>query len=233
MSFVDGFAASAPGGVAQATKFICGPFLDIAPVNSRYREDWAQGCLSFNDSVMAYLVKHPEIHNVALSSTLAPYLPRAEGGWRLLVRRSSGSELIAASPRVAMDALEATASNLQRMGRKVLFIAPPPRFDYDPARCVSRMRAGLPVLPARQTCDADIAEVQANMVPIREFVDELKHDGTVPVATIDEQICRSGRCRASEGSVLLYADESHLTAEGSELLGRRMRWGEWPATMGR
>ncbi len=226
MSLVDGFDASTPGGVVQATKFVCGPFLDIAPINSRYRSTWGRGCINFNDGVLAYLARHRNIRTVVLASTLSPYLSDAEPlGWRLLVRTTSGEVAETEVNRtVALDAIGRTVGVLESMGKNVVFFAPPPKFDFDPARCESRSRAGLPILPHRDDCDAPLSDVEKRMAAIQSFLDELRR--RAQILSISQETCDATICHASLGGVFLYQDAEHLSADGSAFLGKRLHWGE-------
>jgi len=59
----------AAGGVAQATRSACGPFLGLAPYlpgNAVY-----SSCLDFNDSVISYIEQSPWIETVILASALS------------------------------------------------------------------------------------------------------------------------------------------------------------------
>jgi hypothetical protein len=72
MHLVPGLVATSTGGVAQATKSVCGPFIGLAQVTAEYPREYAEHCIAFNDSVLAYLAKTPSVRVVVLSSPFYP-----------------------------------------------------------------------------------------------------------------------------------------------------------------
>lgn len=64
--------------VAQATKYVCGPLLDTAPVlettGAQQNKWWAGGCLTYNREVIDFIAKTPSIQTVVLSSVFKQYM---------------------------------------------------------------------------------------------------------------------------------------------------------------
>lgn len=209
-------------GVLQATRPVCGPFLGVAPINGgQYKDAWARSCIAFNDSVLAYVGKHPEIEVVALSSALAQYVPGGPERWTLMAR--DGREL--SDDQAVLAALKAsvgeTISRLQSLGKKVVFYAPPPAYDFDLGRCLQRKMEGLPVLPTSASCDFKRSDFETYKGYLRTFVSELEASG-LKVLRFDDVICDTNLCHAAIEGVPLYRDEAHLSIVGSRLLGTKL-----------
>ena len=71
--------------LAQATRSVCGPLIDVGPfisAASLYNRSWAEECISFNRSVLSYVERARSVEIVVLSSPFAQYL--GEEGYSLL-----------------------------------------------------------------------------------------------------------------------------------------------------
>ena len=68
MALVNGIVASDPNiKLIQHTKSVCGPILGIVPIASpKYPESWAEGCLTFNERVLAYLKSQSTVQYAVL-----------------------------------------------------------------------------------------------------------------------------------------------------------------------
>jgi hypothetical protein len=228
IALVPGFVATAPGGVVQATRTVCGPFLGLAPMNGQqYPRAWAESCIAHNDAVLAYLATHREIHTVVLSGALAALVPGAEDrGWHVLARGDAGT--LAEAPQRAdllTASLERTVRAVRDLGRRVVLFAPPPSTAMDPARCTDRMRLKLPTIGAAPDCGFAEADYRALRRPVLDWLADVRTRAIVPVVTLEPALCRNGRCRTSIDGTLLYRDHLHLSTPGARLLGERMGWG--------
>ncbi|QAY77488.1 acyltransferase family protein [Sphingosinicella sp. BN140058] len=229
-----GLAVSSPGGVEQATRTSCGPFLGLAPVNgAQQTPDWARRCIAFNDSVLAALARSPQIDTVILSSALAQYVPGQEPGWHALVRRGDALTEQPQSLDQVHAALTRTVAAIRRSGKKVVLIAPPPSAGFDMARCQAREAAGLPVVAPEGRCDFSLDAYSAFRRPINAFLAEVTRRKTLPILSFEETLCGSGTCRISAGGKPIYRDLAHLSIVGSRALGHEMRMGETARAMAR
>ncbi|PSC03866.1 acyltransferase [Alsobacter soli] len=223
MHLVPGLDATVEGGVVQASRPVCGPFLGIAPVDGvQYKRDWALSCIAFNASVLDYLKSRPEIDTVVLSSILRPYLPGADKTpWRMLVQGDAGDDRTA-PPDAALlrDALARTVAGIRAAGKKVVLVAPPPSSGADLGRCADRLRSGKPTVAPGEGCSFPRTVYEANRAPILSFLADVRASGTVDVIDFDQALCGDGRCRAVEDGVALYQDSGHLSSQGSVLLAR-------------
>ncbi|PSJ38286.1 acyltransferase family protein [Allosphingosinicella deserti] len=227
-------AESSPGGVEQATRTSCGPFLGLAPVNGEQQtEDWARRCIAFNDSVLRSLARSPGIDTVILSSALGQYVPGQEPGWRALERRGESFVEQAQSMEQLHAALIRTVAAVRHLGKKVVLVAPPPSAGFDMARCQTRESEGKPVIAPNGRCDFSREDYLAFRAPISRFLTEAGQRGIVPIFSFDAALCGSGTCRISAGGKPIYRDPAHLSIVGSRALGRELRMGEAARAMAR
>jgi peptidoglycan/LPS O-acetylase OafA/YrhL len=232
MALVEGIRETAPGGVVQATRTVCGPFLGIAPNNgAQYPRSWAESCIRFNQSVIDHIAREPRIETVVLSSALVQYLPGAEDiDWRLLVASGSRFENVELDRDLLLAALAQTAEAVRALGRRVVLFAPPPADQFDVARCLDRVRAGQLLLPRRGHCNFSRSSYEVYRYPILEFLRAVEERDLLTVVTFNTALCGSGNCIAELDGVLLYRDSTHLSRPGSRLLAERMEWGQWLKT---
>jgi hypothetical protein len=184
---------------------------------------WARSCIAFNDSVLAALGRMPSVRYVVLSSSLLQYLPRGEShDWRLLVRGPDGFRSSARELAALQQSLQLTVSSLHAIGKKVVLFAPPPETDMDTARCLERRSEGLPTVDASRSCSFSYAEYRDGRLVLLNFLGGL-HD-TVPVISLDRELCGTGTCLSVLRATPLYLDHAHLSVAGSRLLGTEMDW---------
>ena len=226
MALSNGLAASSPRGIVQATKAVCGPFLDMAPSNYIYTRSWSEGCIGFNQSVIDYLKLHPEIKTVILSSALAQYVPGAEDkDWEAISREGGQFRSQPQKLSVLVESLGRTVATVRSMGKHVILFAPPPIMDFDIARCLDRAGAGQFLVSAYPDCTYTAAQHVAAWQPIHGFLGLIAQRNIVPIYSIEPFLCSSGRCATRLEGTMLYRDSAHLSAAGSRLLGKEMNWG--------
>lgn len=222
MHLVPGLARGGQRGVLQATRWVCGPILGIAPVNQAYSKAWARSCLDWNQSVLDALALAPSVKVVVLSSILSPYVEAGEPGWSAL---RDGQMASGAQPRdnaQLLAALSRTVAAIRSKGRRVVLVAPVPSADYDVGRCLVRQDAGLITLGRGRDCTLHQADSERRNAGVRRFIGEVERLDIVPVIDPAEAMCEQGRCTTRQGDVSLYRDAVHLSRAGSQWLERRM-----------
>jgi peptidoglycan/LPS O-acetylase OafA/YrhL len=225
MHLVPGLAA---GGAAmpilQATRTGCGPMLDIA-FRSRsnragglaYDLNWAQNCILFNDAVLDHVAAQPDLHTVVMSSRLTAYV----GGADLDHVSRDGGVIGPANVERAADAMFETAARLRALGKKVVFIAPPPAAGFDIGACTERQHSRRLILGAPEDCLIDVMEYRRRRIAVLDLLDRMERGG-IPVLRFDEYLCGPTHCASAMDGTLLYRDSGHLSRAGSVLLARRM-----------
>jgi peptidoglycan/LPS O-acetylase OafA/YrhL len=222
MHLVDGLAATAPGGVLQATKSACGPLLGIAQVTGAYNHEYARNCIEFNDSVMAYLEAAPGIDTVVLSAAFFPYFDPQR---RLLVRE--GEDLVERDPdmEVALAGLAATVRRIRAAGKRVVVVAPPPGNGFDYTHCIERRMANRNPFRALVDCDIPEPEYRASKRGVLAFLQRAERDGVVEVVSLEPALCDGRVCRTMLGETVVYRDEGHLSHAGSVAVARALGLG--------
>ena len=113
--------------------------------------------------------------------------------------------------------LEATIDELTGQGKQVVILANVPNFVAVNRKC-SQKALKLPML----TCNESSAE-RPGVVPINSQLSALA-TARANVHFFDprEQLCPGGRCSAYLDGRLVYFDDSHLSMEGSWIVGRQI-----------
>jgi peptidoglycan/LPS O-acetylase OafA/YrhL len=228
MHLVTALAKVYLGGVRQATKLSCGPLLGQAPVNNqRLTRRWAEGCLRFNQDVLASLAQSPTIKVVVLASSFERFVNAGLGD--VLTATDDGDVMAQASVDLAQQGLRNTVDAIKRLGKRVVVVAPPPSAGFDVGACLERLAYGGPTLGQYASCeivDADRRERQRDVLALMAEVSRWRDVKLVDLAA---PLCNTGVCRTTENGRPLYVDERHLTVEGSMLLATAHNWANWAA----
>ncbi|MFN4264486.1 MAG: acyltransferase family protein [Aquabacterium sp.] len=222
MHWVQALQASAPpGGIMQATRSICGPLLDMARQTAKDPRDRAQRCLAFNQSVLRYLQRTPEVRYVVLSSRWQYYLDDP-------VRDQAGQPMYP-TPKDIAQSLTRTVAALRRAGKKVIILAPPPNLgsEIDISQCAERH--ALHLLTVSHELDAQCrfpeSHRDTHQGAVRELLRLTAQQADVTVLDPSDVQCTEGLCQTAWQDVPLYRDAGHLSQEGSATLGRIMDLG--------
>lgn len=218
-------------GLLQATKSSCGPFLSVAPFKpaaapgETFAPPWIARCQAFNSAVMDWLAAHPEVHTVVLSSLLTQYLDEQHYAPRRLTAEGLPTQEALAGEalqQALIEDLRRTVERLRAMGRRVLFVAPPPRADFQVAACLERRALGRWALGATPDCRIDAAHRDGSDAAVQAWL--ARAEGVLPVLRFEPLLCRQGRCDVTQDGVMLYRDQGHLSEAGSVQLVPRLAW---------
>jgi peptidoglycan/LPS O-acetylase OafA/YrhL len=219
MHLVPGLAETLHGGLLQATKSACGPLLGLAQIYREYTREFAERCLTFNDSVIAYLAAHPEIRTVVLSSPFYEYFDPE----RRMLRVVDGQATVEdADVGVALDALVATIERIRALGRRVVVIAPPPSDGFDYTHCLERRARNRTLLGRFIDCNVPLAQYHASKRQVFAFLQQVHARADVEIVSFDSFLCNAKECRTELDGTFLYRDDGHLSYRGSALLARAM-----------
>jgi peptidoglycan/LPS O-acetylase OafA/YrhL len=226
MHVVPGAQATLSGGVLQATKTYCGPFLDLAPIGAAlYPHRWGRDCNAFNRAVLEQLDREPQVEIVLLSSSLLQYLPGTGESFQLLQAEGGGDRTLAPSENLLIAALKRTVGELRRRGKRVIFVGPPPATGTDLARCAARRAERKPTLGGSPDCAFSIDAFRAaRAIPIA-FLHRAARELRLPILWLDTPVCANRLCRPERGGVILYFDSSHLSQRGSIETAHAQDWG--------
>jgi peptidoglycan/LPS O-acetylase OafA/YrhL len=223
MHLVPGLAKTLPGGILQATKSACGPLLGLAQIYHEYTREFAERCLTFNDSVIAYLAKHPEIRTVVLSSPFYEYFDPAR---RMLHVVDGQATIEKPDANTALDALVTTVGRIRALGRRVVIVAPPPSDGLDYTHCLERRARNRTLLGRFVDCNIPLPQYHASKRQVFAFLQQVHARAKVEVVSFDSFLCTAKECRTELDGTFLYRDDGHLSYDGSVLLARAMHLGD-------
>jgi peptidoglycan/LPS O-acetylase OafA/YrhL len=211
MHLVAGLLASRPDAkIEQATEYTCGPALGVAPVGGYYTRAWARDCIRNNDLVLRHLKATPSVKYVLLGALFADYAKR---GKRLLLRDGR----IVDAQSASLPAFLATIRAVRATGAEPIVVAPPPGNGINLGQCTKRA-AYYDRSPA--PCDFTLREAEQVQARQRALVRQLER--VARVIWLDPAICSDDLCRPWRDNTFIYADDGHLTDEGSVYLGRKL-----------
>jgi peptidoglycan/LPS O-acetylase OafA/YrhL len=228
MHLVPGIAATANGGVVQATQSMCGPFVGLAPMdNGSYNRTWAEQCLAFNQSVLDYLATAKSVQVVVISSTFGQYLevPDKNRMWRSLVNLDGQLTERQPTTALAIAAMRYTVEKVRALGKRVVIVAPPPSSGFDIGLCLERKATGRLILGANRDCSVPVADYYAKRAPVLNFLKQLHTEARVNIVNFDAVLCSETICATELDGKFVYRDSGHLSYDGSELMARKMDWG--------
>jgi peptidoglycan/LPS O-acetylase OafA/YrhL len=231
MHLVSALAKVSPERIRQATKTSCGPLLGLAPVNDkRLTPRWAEGCQGFNRDVIAHLEQSPSIGAVVLGSSFERFVNPNLG--RVLRSTGAGATLVTPSVELARAALRNTVAAITRLGKRVIVVSPPPTSTFDVGACLERITHGKPTLGPNATCQIADADRREHQRLVLELMAEVARWPDVKLVDLAVPLCNDGVCRTVQSGRPLYADEMHLTVEGSTLLAAEHGWASWTRVNG-
>lgn len=208
MHLVDAIVASesfAGKNLIQFTKSVCSPLYGIAFTSKKYTEEWAEGCISFNESVKSWLAESSSVRYVIMSSPLD--LIRGEVYY--------DGEVIAGSPGLVAKKMNETAAYIRSLGKLPVFVSPPPRTGGDLSKCAAWS------ISLGMTMDCSFLTTQLS--PRHKVAMELLRlpDLAIPVIELEDYLCSDLACETQEGDIPIFRDDGHLSRPGSALLGRK------------
>lgn len=238
MHLVEGFVtASGTKTIVQATKSSCGPMPGLGPIRNSnpvqgpvYDQEWADGCIAFNASVLDFIRQDPSIKTVILGAAFTQYL---DAEWRVMVRDSMGIRgTVPPSVSLATRTLAQTAAAIRATGKKVLLVAPPPAGRFDVGACLERRLKGQISLGAPASCDIPAEQYREMRSNVLALIDSVENAG-ISVLRLPDYLCDLTTCRTIIDDTMLYRDPNHLSYAGSSLLAARMDWSRAINTLAR
>lgn len=209
MHLVQGIMASEDSvPLQQHTMSVCTPVLGIAVVNGKYREDWAQKCLEFNEQVISWLRQQNSVDLVILSSPFSQLLGKS-------VLLDNGELMLDPNVRFVADRILNTAQKIRETGAHVIIVSPTPRSGWDNGQCLARsLYYGMNEASCNFALDTDTEYFAL----LRAVADN------VAVYWLHEDFCENGTCDVLQDNIFIYRDSGHLSKEGSAYLGRENDW---------
>lgn len=211
MHLVQGIVASKPGiKLVQKTTSVCGPFLDVAPINDKYVRSWSEKCISINDKVFDYLKSKPNIKYVVMSSPFGQFVNTDA---TVLTREGD----IVQGQKVAFDSMLSTISRIKELGKTPVVFSPTPQNGENIGGC---LRKAIFFGQDKALCDVQFSDSLKQQGEVWNFLKKLEKVATV--VWLSDFLCSSATCKASFDDVFIYRDNGHLSHEGSAYLGKKM-----------
>lgn len=213
MHLTQGLLASNPDlALVQNTMSVCGPILDIAPINARYLSPWAKRCIAHNDDVLTYLEKTPSIKYVVMSSPFRQFVDKKS----TVLTRSGDVEH---GPEVALDAMLKTIDRIKQLGKMPIIVSPPPQNGENIGACLAKAKQFNADISVCDFALAESLELQGN---VYDFFEKLNDKATV--INLADFLCTGEVCKTSSDNILIYRDGGHLSHEGSAFIGKEMNF---------
>lgn len=211
MQLAPAILASDPDvSMRQHTFASCMPLLGLSIDPKRADADWAGNCITFNDQVLAWLGQNPTVEHVVLSSTLTVgQIDFVDRNGRVIKASQQFEEI--------GNALRKTVEAIERLGRTVVIVSPPPSSKQDVGRCIAATQR---FVGHSDRCDFTRSDFPENLVLTYQLLDALPV--TIAVIRLDQEMCKTGVCKASHGDVLMYRDARHLSQEGAVYIGDKI-----------
>lgn len=211
--------------IIQATKYVCGPLLGVAPVGvftaSAQTVRWAQSCLDFNNSVIAYLAKNDSIKAVILSSYFSQYL--TPNKFALALENEDQADRTEAKHiELANLAMKKTIRQIRELGKRVVIVAPPPAMDFDVGRCIERNLRDLPIYGGHKDCSPRRSEVEEKRAAVYRLLSDVSSTNDISVIKFNDALDVDGKIIPSINNQNIFITNAHLSYSGSIYLAKKM-----------
>jgi peptidoglycan/LPS O-acetylase OafA/YrhL len=199
-------ASESLGGrdVIQFTKSSCAPVFGLAKVGRT--KSWAEGCIKFNNQVKDWLSQNQTVEYVLLSSPMNIIHSRT---------LNEEGEFSEPSTKLTLNSANKVAEFIQSLGKKAIFISPPPTTGEDLSKCSSYNL----IFGTGEDfgCEFAVDEVSQQYVEIMDF---LKSENfKLPVIDLSSYICNDVTCETYISKINIYRDTGHLSHAGSQYIG--------------
>ena len=213
--------------IIQATKYVCGPLLGVAPVGiftgAQQTQRWAQTCLNFNDSVIEFLAKNTSVKTVILSSYFSQYLTIDK--FALTMNGDGQIERVAHNhTHMARLGLEKTIQRIRALGKKVVIVAPPPAMDFDAGRCTERKLRNLPIYGKYKDCTFERGEVELKRMAVYKLLEDVSISNDVSVIKFNDALDMGGKITPFVDNQNIFIANGHLSYTGSVYLAKKMNF---------
>ncbi len=194
-----------PVDFIQMTMSSCTPVVTHGHAN-RFRS--IEDCGAFNHGVLDYLKGNDGIKTVIIASSFTSIVEE-----QLLDNRSR--RYVDGSGEILAEALTDTIRRVRSLGKEVLVVAPLPSTGTNIGRCLlMRERFGRDGGECNFSADQWLPSIQTVYAVLGEV------ESSTRVLWPHRLICIDGTCMASRDGVWIYRDDSHLSREGSDHLGK-------------
>lgn len=214
MHLVPGLKENGSAKFLQATRSECTPIDSVGhykPLRPKKSSISAgQACAEFNRKTLLFALTNTNIHTVVLASPWNHILtPKS-----IVIFESSGFEERPSNSQEFKEHFDETLNKLKEAGKKIVVISPPPKGDFNIAKCYARR----PKAPDSCKIDRRIHRQWSENIEL--FMRELETRG-IPVYRFQNNLCDELTCRTLIDDEILYRDTVHFSVKGSALYGQK------------
>lgn len=217
------------GGVIQATKSQCGPFIGLAPkhiikpeFDDYMDQHWSEKCVKFNDSVIEFIRKSNSIKIVVLSSPFIQYV--TQENYQFLIDDGKRFSTVPLSSSLAVVYLKRTIDEIRSTGKKVVLVAPPPSSGLNISGCLERKLSDTVAFGGTPDCAVDLDAYHHKQSNVFDFLNEVSTNADVQVIRFDGFLCDKSNCKTFIENTILYRDGGHFSYDGSMLVAKRINF---------
>ena len=176
-------------------------------------------CHRFNQLMLDYLSKHPNINTVILAARWSlsvkgtHYKHEGGGPIKLVDLRSNGSNRLN-NTELFERGLQRTIESIRKAGRKVVLVSPVPEVGYNvPSAHYIALITGRNL---NHIIAPSITEYYRRNEEVLDFFSKLKRDASLAIVDLTPYFCDERYCSVvSEDGFALYRDEDHLSTYGA------------------
>jgi peptidoglycan/LPS O-acetylase OafA/YrhL len=192
----------------QLTKSSCAPIFDLALTTRFYPRTWARECIEFNEAVKTYLINTESIEYVIMSSPMS--IIKTE-------TLNNKGQINSSSYEIVKTALNETANFLRIIGKKPIFVAPPPQNGHNLAKCPTYNLTFNSIKSFECSFYTnDISEFQRK---VTKFLSS--DDLALDFVDLEPFICDETKCFSYINDINIYRDSGHLSIIGSKYIGEK------------
>lgn len=168
-------------------------------------------CKTNIEKLISIVVKKPEIKTVLIFSRGPIYMTGKGFGE---AEKDVNIQPPPIPDSLFYSSLQNTINNLHESGKTVIYISENPEIGKDPAICIDR-----PLRLKIKDCAIDFSEVKRRQ---ENYMNILKRLSNVTVVDVTAKFCDRDKCYAIRNGNLLYADDDHLSVEGSRFQAKQL-----------
>ena len=202
-------------GVVRLGKGGCPPLYNVQISDGGNRDH----CLAVTNGNLDWVLANPNIHKVFLSSMGPMYVNPGQKRYQM---HSTEAPTLVDNGAIFAAGLEGSVARLLAAGKEVVVVIDWPALGFDPQACVNtrplRLSSFMPI-PCETTRKRHDQRTALYRSLLQDFA---SRQPGIKFWVTSEFFCDEQRCRGALDGRILYRDRSHLSMEGSHLLGESM-----------
>ncbi|MDC1287486.1 acyltransferase [Gammaproteobacteria bacterium] len=201
--------------IFQLTRSGCSPALRLVPIITTLTR--ARQCRDFNARALELITTTASVEYVVMSSPFGYFF----NAWKRVLL---GEEVVPYARGLVIQDVVAAIRTIQRAGKTVLIVSPPPHAGFDVGECIERRATGALVL-GRSDCDIGLKGHLSRQRLVISGLEKVSEKSDARILWLSSLMCAGDVCATTRDGVPLYRDSGHLSIEGSRrVLGGATLW---------